>query len=141
MVRTVEERAPVGVLHGAPSVHHEHVVGDLGDQSQVMRDEDDRRSVLGLQAPHEIHDLGLHRDIERSRGLVGDQQHRVERERHRDHGTLPHAAGELMRVVVDPALGPRDPHDAKQLHRLGVSHLARHGPCTRTISEICQPTR
>ena len=32
VVRVVEERAPVGVLHRAAGVHHEHVVGDLGDE-------------------------------------------------------------------------------------------------------------
>ena len=52
MVRAVEERAPVGALHRPPGVHHEHVVGDLGDEAEIVRDQDDRGAELGLQAPH-----------------------------------------------------------------------------------------
>ena len=42
---------------------------------------------------------------------------RIQRERHRDHRPLPHAARELVRVVVDAPLGPRDPDQAEQLDR------------------------
>ena len=47
-------------------------------------------------------DLGLDRHVERGGRLVGDQQVGVPRERHRDHHALAHAAGELVRVVVEP---------------------------------------
>ena len=47
-------------------------------------------------------DLRLHHHVERGGGLVGDHERRVARERHRDHHALLLAAGELVRVVVDP---------------------------------------
>ena len=50
----------------------------------------------------QVEDLRLHGDVERGGRLVGDQQLRVADQRHRDHRALPHAAGELVRVVVDP---------------------------------------
>ena len=53
----------------------------------------------------------LDRHVERRRRLVGDQHLRIARERHRDHHALAHAAGELMRVLVQPPLGCRDPHE------------------------------
>ena len=40
---------------------------------------------------------GLHGDVERGRGLVGDQQLRLAGERDRDRDALAHAAGELVR--------------------------------------------
>ena len=43
-------------------------------------------------------------------GLVGDQEVRVAGQRHGDHHALAHAAGELVRVVVDAALGIGNPH-------------------------------
>ena len=43
---------------------------------------------------------GLHRDVERGRRLVGDQQLRLQRERAGDADALPLAAGELVRVAV-----------------------------------------
>ena len=68
------ERAPVAVLHRPAGVHHEHVVGDLGDHSEVVRDQDDRRAELALQRAQQLEDLRLHGDVERGRRLVGDQQ-------------------------------------------------------------------
>ncbi len=60
----------------------------------------------------EAEDLRLRRHVERGGRLVGDQERRVVDERHRDHHALAHAARELVRVVVDPALrraGSRPP--------------------------------
>ncbi len=53
-----------------------------------------------LQAFHQVEDLGLDRDVERSRRLVCDQERRAARERHRDHHALAHPARELVGVVV-----------------------------------------
>ena len=66
---------------------------------------------------HQVEDLRLRRHVERGRRLVGDQQVRVADQRHRDHHALPHAAGELVRVVVDPALGVRDADLPQELER------------------------
>ena len=53
-------------------------------------------------------DLRLHHHVERRRGLVGDDQRRVARERHRDHHPLLLAPRELVRVVVQAAGGQPD---------------------------------
>ena len=52
-----------------------------------------------------VHDLGLHRDVERRRRLVGDQQRRPAGQGHGDPDALALAAGELVRVGTDDALG------------------------------------
>ena len=58
------------------------------------------RPELAHHAAHEVQDLGLDRDVEGGGRLVGDEQLRVAGERHGDHHPLPHAAGELVRVVA-----------------------------------------
>ena len=70
-----------------------------------MGDEDERRAALGREPLEELEDLRLDRHVEGRRRLVGDQQLRLQRERHRDHHALAHAARELMRVGVDALLG------------------------------------
>ena len=55
-----------------------------------------RVADLAQQREH----LRLHRHVERGRRLVGDQQLGLERQAHRDHRPLLHAAGELVRVVA-----------------------------------------
>jgi hypothetical protein len=67
----------------------------------------------GAAVPDELEDLRLRGDVERGGGLVGDQQHRLEHQRHRDHDALALAARQLVRVAGDHALG------------VGQQHLAR----------------
>ncbi len=55
--------------------------------------------------------------------LVGDQEARPARQRHRDHRALPQAARELPRVGVHALARHRDAHVLEQLHR----HLPRVG--------------
>ena len=63
------------------------------------------RSSSRLQLAQQVEDLRLDRDVERRRRLVGDEQRRLAGERHRDQHALPHAAGQLMRIVVDARCG------------------------------------
>ena len=64
---------------------------------------------------HQVQDLRLDRHVERGRGLVGDQQLGLERERHRDHHALRHAARDLVREGLEPALRIGDAHHLEQL--------------------------
>ena len=80
----------------------------LGDDPEVVADDEQRHALLVLELREQLEDLGLHGHVERGRRLVGDEQVGVERERHRDHHTLAHAAGELVRIRVDALLGARD---------------------------------
>ena len=67
----------VGPLDDLAGVHHDDLVGHLGDHAQVVGDEHDRHLVLLAQRLHELEDLGLDRDVERGGRLVGDEQLRV----------------------------------------------------------------
>src|SRR5262249_45610677 len=52
------------------------------------------------------------------RRLVGDQQLRVARQRHRYHYALAHAARKLVRIVAHAALRVWNPHQPEHVHRL-----------------------
>ena len=94
-------RGPSARLDDAAGIHDGDPVGDVGDDAEVVRDQDEPHLALLLQLLQQVHDLRLHGDVERRRRLVGDEHRRVEREGHRDHDALAHAAGELVRVVLD----------------------------------------
>ena len=85
--------------------------------------------VSALQRAHQIEDLRLDRDVERGRRLVGDQQLRVAGERHRDHHALPHAARELVRIVVEALLRRGNAH----LRSISIGALARLAPLDRAM--------
>ena len=78
----------------------------------------------------QVEDLRLDRDVERGGRLVGDQQLRMARQRHRDHHALPHAAGELVRVVVDAARRVRDLHQ-----RQHVDGALQHGAAAQSFMQ------
>jgi hypothetical protein len=90
------------LLDDAARVHDDDPLGELGDDAHVVRDQHDRRRMVALEAPHQLEDLGLDRDVERRRRLVRDQERRVTGEGHRDHHPLPHPARELVRIRVRP---------------------------------------
>ena len=134
-VRLLEHREPVADLDRLAGVHHQDLVGDIGDHAEVVGDHDDRRPQLVLEARQQVQDLGLHGDVEGGGRFVGDQDGRVERERHGDHRPLLHTPGELVRVVVHPPLRPGDADQLEQLDRavagvllgdllVGQDHLA-----------------
>ena len=64
--------------------------------------------------------LGLHGDVERRGGLIGDDQLWLAGHRHGDDGALAHAAGELVGVLPAAAGGVRDIDLGQELHGPGL---------------------
>ncbi len=87
-------------LDDAPEIHHGHAVADMGDDGEVMGDEQVREIVLALQVDQQVDHLRLDRDVERGDRLVAHDQTRPERQRPRDADALPLPAGELMRIIL-----------------------------------------
>ena len=69
------------------------------------------------QLLHQLENLGLDRDVEGGRRLVGDDQLGLAAEGHRDHHPLAHAAAEMMGILAKTPLRIGDPDQAQQLHR------------------------
>ena len=65
----------------------------------------------------------LHRDVERRGRLVGDEQVGLGDQHHGDHDALAHAAGKLVRIGAEDALGVADLH--------GLEHFQRAPPRLR----------
>ena len=61
------EDLPGGHLHQAAQVHDRHPVADMGDDAQVMGDEEIGEAVALLQLGEQIEDLGLDGDVQGAR--------------------------------------------------------------------------
>ena len=120
LARRREELRGRRLLDRVAVEHHDDAIGDLGDHAHVVRDERDRHPLLVLQHLDQLEDLGLDRDVERGGRLVGDQQLRLARERHRDHHALAHAAGEPVRILVQSRRRGRNAHALENAQRLGL---------------------
>ena len=96
------------LLDDLAGVHHGDLVGAPGHHAEVVGDEDHRHVAVALLVGEQVEDLGLHGDVERGRGLVGEQQRGAAGERDGDGDALAHAARQLVRVLVEPAPGLGD---------------------------------
>src|SRR4051812_7422513 len=117
VLRRREQLVHRRALDDLAGIHHRDLVADFGDDAEIVGDQDDGGAAGRLQLAHQLEDLRLQRDIERGGWLVRDQQPRVAGERHRDHDALAHAAGELVRIFVNPPLGRWDVDATQQIDR------------------------
>ena len=92
MLRSREEVDHGRLLDGAPGVHHQHPVRDVGHHTEVMRDQHDSHLQLAPQVVDDAQDASLDRDIERGGRLIREQQTWLARDGERDHGPLRHPA-------------------------------------------------
>ena len=72
---------------------------------------------LGAELLHLGQDLRLDGHVERRGRLVGDEQGRAVQQRDGDGDALAHAAGELVRIGVQPLLGRGDADPAERFAR------------------------
>ena len=106
MQRVAEELLDRRDLLDLAAVHDRDAIARLGDDGEVVGDEQNRGVLLPrLHLQHQIQNLRLDRDVERRRRLVGDEERGVQHERHGDHHALAHAARELMRILRSSARG------------------------------------
>ena len=129
MQRVLVERIPVGDLHHLAEIKHHYPVADVPHDGEIVRDEDQRQTHLGLQIHQQIDDLRLDRDIEGRDRLVADNQLRLVDDRPRDADALALPAGEFMRIAVDlvgqePHLGH---HRLHPLLHLGLLEVGAEG--------------
>jgi hypothetical protein len=126
-----EERIGVRDLRDLACVHDRHPVRPAGDHAQVVGDQDDGHPEAQPQVVNQLQDLLLDRDVQRRGGLVGDQQLRLARQCHGDHHALSHAAGELVRILLDPLAYARDADQiqdfGRAVHRLLFGYFPVQG--------------
>jgi hypothetical protein len=84
-----EQRRGRPELDDGAALHHRDPVAYLCSHAQIMGDEQHRQAKSRLEVFEQVQDLGLHGDVERRDGLVGDQDFRVERQRSRNPDPLP----------------------------------------------------
>ena len=143
MMRAREERARRALLDDAPGIHHRYLLAHLGDDTEIVSDEQDRQPELFLQRFEKRQDLRLDRHVERGCRLIGDEQPWPAHQSHRNHHPLSQAAGELMGILLVSDLGRADAdllehlddlgpgldfaHSAMDEERLGDLGAGRHG--------------
>ena len=89
-----------------------------------MADQQQRGTRLALRGAQHVQDLGLDGDVEGRGRLIGDDHIRVVGDGHRDHGALPHPAGELVRESLRPGGRFGNAHEVEQVDGFRTGALA-----------------
>ena len=141
--------------------HHVDAVGHQPRDPEVVGDHQHADSGALLQFQQQVEDAGLHGDVQRAGGFVGDDQFGAGRQGAGDQHPLQHAAGELMGILrqlrgpapgCEPARAARRPARSPPLchvPRCGAPLLASWPPMVCTglsavigscgISATCLP--
>ena len=114
-------------LHDAPGIHHRDAVAHLADHAEIMADQHERHAEFAAHTVEQLEDLRLDRHVERRGGLVRDQQLGLPGERHGDHHALVLAAGELVRIGVEPPRAHRGCRPARRAAPLPRAPRRRRG--------------
>jgi hypothetical protein len=101
-------------LDDASRVHDVDLLAHAGDHAEVVGDQDERGLLFRDEFPQKFEDLRLDGHVERRRRLVGDQEPRFARQRHRDERSLTHPAGQLVWVRRQPRARVRDADPVEQ---------------------------
>ena len=115
MGRRGEEAVDRRGLDVLPGIHDVDGVADFIGRAQVVRGQQHGDVAFGRQAADQAENLRLNGDVERRGGFVGDHQVRTGQQRHRDHQPLALAAGELVRILAQHLVRPRQLHGIEQL--------------------------
>ena len=107
-------------------VHHGHVVGYLGDDAEVVGDEDDADMVPLLERPQQLEDGLLHGDIECGGRLVGNDEVGVADEGHGNHDTLLLPTADFVGIAGEYLFGPREHNLLKQVEHTLACLVAGH---------------
>ena len=116
--RVGEDGLSFSPLHESARVHDHHLPSRSSHDGQVVGDDQQGRVELLHLLVEDVQHLGLDGDVERCRGLVGNDQIGSARQGHGDHHPLSHASRQLVRKSTGPKLGLFDPDSGEQIHNL-----------------------
>ena len=102
-------------LHDPAQVHHRDPVRDVPRQPQVVGHHQRGQAQFVPQPQQQREDLAAYRGVQRGHRLVGDDQFGLQDQRAGDDDALALAAGQLVRVAQEEALGRPQPGPRQRL--------------------------
>ena len=129
MLRFPEQAHGVTRFDEAAVLEHEHALTVPGDDAKIVRNQEERSLTPNLV--EHVENACLHRNVERSGGLIGNEEVRLRNQRCRDHGALAHAPRELVREACRLPTRVRQPNPSEGLDHtlpgLGTRCDSMHG--------------
>ena len=102
MMLAAEQREDVALLHNASRIHDANPVRHVGNDTHVVRDQEEPGAGFLAQSLDQRQNLRLDGDVESGGRLVGNQQARAADQRDGDHDPLTGPTGQLERILPHP---------------------------------------
>jgi hypothetical protein len=118
VLRLIENLINRAIFDDLAGIHDRDIIGHVGNDTEVVGDENNRKIQLLLQVVDQVKDLGLDRDVQRRGRLIANQDLRIGAERDGDDDALAHASRELKRVLLNPLLRFGDADETHQVDGL-----------------------
>jgi hypothetical protein len=87
-------------FHDPAGIHDRHAITHLGDNAEIVRDENERDAGLLLDIHEQVEILSLNGDVEIRGGLVGDDELGAAGQGDGADDALAHAAAHLVRIAA-----------------------------------------
>jgi hypothetical protein len=107
------ERVAPGLFDDPPEIHHRHIIGEVLDNSEIVRDEKIRKPKFILEIAEQVQHLSLYRDVQCADRFIADDEIRIARQGARDPDSLPLTTREFVRVTAGVHRG--EPHPLEQI--------------------------
>ncbi len=124
MERTVQHLGGRSAFHDAAGIHDGDIIGIVGHQAQIMRDQQDGKTERLLQPRQHVEDFALHGDVQRRGGFIGDQHPGPPRHGDGDQHALAHAARQAVGKFPHQTPGIGQPHQFQQFAHPCIEILA-----------------
>ena len=115
MLRIIEDFCCCSSLTETPTVHNNNVVTHIGDNTEIVRHQDNCHSKFLLQILNQLQNLCLNGHIQCCCRLICNEDIRFASQCHGNHDSLAHASGMLMWILLHAALRFIDADEFQQL--------------------------
>ena len=110
MTRIIENLIGGSNLHNLSGIHDRHTVSHTGHRAKIMSYKHNGCTKFFLNITKQVQNLRLYSHIQRCGRLIRKDNFRISGQCHRQHGTLPHAAGKLVRILAAALCSVVNPH-------------------------------
>ena len=118
MHRIIEDIVYSTLLYYLARVHNYNVVCHLSNNTEIVGDKHNRCTALALNLLKKLKNLALDSNVKSCGRLVCNDKLGVARKSYRNHNSLTHTAGKLVRIVFNNRLGHGNADKSKHVNSL-----------------------
>ena len=137
LLRGIEDLLRRAGLRDLSFLHHIYAAAQRGNHPQIMADQKKRCFRIPDHFPQQPQNLRLHCPVQGGGGLICNDQPGITGKGNGDYHSLPHAAGQLKRILLHPKRRITDSHQIQKFQRTLLCFFLRaFSPVFHCLSDL-----